>query len=281
MLRKHRKKKILPPPNHEDEPALALSEFGENGKRYNKKEHNFRVFEALRFRALRKGDLVAARLSSRDLWILARVCKDYPGFNIPPADFLRLSASRRDQLFRTSVMVKDVEDKDTDSIATATAVARSLVLPLPRSFAEAAEWGQRYKKGSRVYAMYPQTTSLYSATVTDATSYCRDDDDIIVVQFDGDEADPNTGATPKCHIPARFVILIPREFPVAQSTSSSSATGTGTSATSKRRSATAAQRTTAKVPTAIENDPMNSALMGGLPALEGFDDLEFDLLGGS
>ena len=35
--------------------------------------------------------------------------------------------------------------------------------------------------------MYPQTTSLYSATVSDSTTYCRDDDDIIVVEFDGEE----------------------------------------------------------------------------------------------
>jgi hypothetical protein len=45
----------------------------------------------------------------------------------------------------------------------------------------------RIKKGSRVYAMYPQTTSLYSATVIDSTTYCREDDDIIVVEFDGEE----------------------------------------------------------------------------------------------
>ena len=46
---------------------------------------------------------------------------------------------------------------------------------------------RRIKKGSRVYAMYPQTTSLYSATVIDSTTYCRDDDDVIVVEFDGEE----------------------------------------------------------------------------------------------
>ena len=48
-------------------------------------------------------------------------------------------------------------------------------------------WIFRCKKGSRVYAMYPQTTSLYPATVIDSTTYCRDDDDIIVVEFDGEE----------------------------------------------------------------------------------------------
>ena len=35
--------------------------------------------------------------------------------------------------------------------------------------------------------MYPQTTSLYSATVIDSTTYCRDEDDVIVVEFDGEE----------------------------------------------------------------------------------------------
>ena len=35
--------------------------------------------------------------------------------------------------------------------------------------------------------MYPSTTSLYPATVVDNTTYCREQDDIIVVEFDGDE----------------------------------------------------------------------------------------------
>lgn len=35
--------------------------------------------------------------------------------------------------------------------------------------------------------MYPKTTSLYPATVIDSTTYCRGDDDIIVVEFDGEE----------------------------------------------------------------------------------------------
>ena len=45
----------------------------------------------------------------------------------------------------------------------------------------------RYKKGTRVYAMYPKTTSLYCATAVDNTTYCRGEDDIAVVEFDGDE----------------------------------------------------------------------------------------------
>lgn len=45
----------------------------------------------------------------------------------------------------------------------------------------------RLKKGLRIYAMYPHTTSLYVATVVDNMTYCRGDDDIIVVEFDEDE----------------------------------------------------------------------------------------------
>lgn len=63
--------------------------------------------------------------------------------------------------------------------------------------------------------MYPNTTSLYPATVIDSSTYCRGDDDIIVVEFDGEEPD-ETGTIPKYHIPARFVTLIPKEFPSSQ-----------------------------------------------------------------
>jgi hypothetical protein len=131
-----------------------------------------------------------------------------------PIEFLQLSDVKRDALFREKVLLKDVEEReDTGS----TPVARNLVLPLPRSCAEASDWTHRLlKKGSRVYAMYPQTTSLYPATVVDSTTYCRGDDDIIVVEFDGEEVDVTTGQVPSYHIPARFVTLIPREFPASQ-----------------------------------------------------------------
>ncbi len=68
----------------------------------------------------------------------------------------------------------------------------------------------------RVYAMYPKTTSLYPATVVDNTTYCRGDDNIVVVEFDGDEDEQMR--IPQRHIPARFVSLIPPEFPAAKIT---------------------------------------------------------------
>ena len=140
-LRKNRKKKL--PPSTEKSPELA--EFDAVGKRiYAKKEHNFRLFEVIRFRALKSGDFVAARVSSRDLWILARVQRDFPGFSMPPSDFLKLSEARRDGHFREKVAIKDVEDSGSGGI---NMVPRNLVLPLPRTFSEAAEWCQRYVYG--------------------------------------------------------------------------------------------------------------------------------------
>jgi hypothetical protein len=136
-LRKSRRKK-LPPSN---EPPINLPEFDPSGKRIcTKKEHGFRIFELLRFRALRHGDYVAARLSSRDLWILAKVLKDYPGHGISPVEFLNVTDARRDAVFREKVVVRDVEEKDDGG---STLVPRNLILPLPRTYSEAAEWGQR------------------------------------------------------------------------------------------------------------------------------------------
>mmetsp|Transcript_25593 Transcript_25593/g.37810 ORF Transcript_25593/g.37810 Transcript_25593/m.37810 type:complete len:600 (+) Transcript_25593:51-1850(+) len=181
-------------------------------KKYAKKDQAFRFLEVCRYRALVKGDYVAAKVSSRDLWILARVVNDYKGYaQSSPMEFLQIP--KRDAQFRDNpVLIQDVEDKASEHIA----VSRNLILPLPRTFTEAAEWGGRCRKGFRVYAMYPMTTSLYSGTVIDNTTYCREDDDIIVVEFDGDEPNAVTGKMPQYHIPARFVTLIPKEFPAAQ-----------------------------------------------------------------
>ena len=177
-----------------------------NKRTCTKKEYQHRVFQLLRFRDLKEGDFCAARLSSRDLWILAKVLKDYkttsliPLYTVSPLEFLSLSDPRRDASFqREKVLLEDVEDQQSQG--SGTYVIRSLVLPLPRSPSEANEWASRLiKKGSRVYAMYPQTTSLYAASVTDSITYARGDDDIIVVQFDGEDADPVTGEFPSYHV---------------------------------------------------------------------------------
>jgi SGF29 tudor-like domain len=158
-LRRHRKKKLSP----SGEPPIDLPELDQVTKRRlcSKKEHGARMAKVLRFRPLRQGDPVAARTSSRDVWILAQVLHDYSGppTAMAPFEFLRLTDSRRDQIYREKVVVADIEDESKTPIR----VGRNLCLPLPRSPYEAAEWCSRYlKKGSRVYAMYPQTTALYT-----------------------------------------------------------------------------------------------------------------------
>lgn len=197
--------------------ALGISLYDEQTKRkLNRKELAYRCFEVTRFRTLKEGDYVAARVTSRDLWILARVVKEYPALDVSPSELLSMSEARRELLFRDRVYVQDVEEYDGD-IQKAKAVPRNLILPLPRSFTEAADWGTRCRRGTRIYAMYPHTTSLYCGTVVDGTTYCNGDDDIVVVEFDGEEKDQG-GSLPQFHIPARFVTLIPREFPAAQTT---------------------------------------------------------------
>jgi hypothetical protein len=179
-LRKYRKRKVNIPPLE-----VQLEEYDISGKRLiTKKEHGYRIAEILRFRSLHTGDYVAARVTSRDLWILARVARDYSSIHMNPDDFLKLTLAKRDALFREKVVVKDADEKESGEPIL---LSRQLVLPLPRSYGEAAEWGSRLKKGMRVYAMYPNTTSLYGATVVDNTTFCRRDDDIIVVEFDEDE----------------------------------------------------------------------------------------------
>jgi hypothetical protein len=273
-LRKSRKKKLPP----STEPPIGLPEFDANGKRiYSKKEYLMKLCEATRFRALKVGDFVAARVTSRDLWILAKVTQEYPGAPIGPVELLALSEAKREQLFKDKVVIKDVEDKSDGGVAI---VARHLALPLPRSFSEAAEWCHRYKKGSRVYAMYPHTTSLYTATVVDSTTYCREDDDIVVVEFDGDEPDA-TGAIPKCHIPARFVTMIPSEFPgVKVDTSKSKSKKAG--ATSKAPSIPLLPDTKATMAAANSSEDFLDTLSelkfeDEMAGFDGFEDLDFDL----
>mmetsp|Transcript_23687 Transcript_23687/g.65755 ORF Transcript_23687/g.65755 Transcript_23687/m.65755 type:complete len:710 (+) Transcript_23687:120-2249(+) len=265
-----------------------------NKRTCTKKEYQHRVFQLLRYRDLKQGDYCAARLSSRDWWILAKVLKDYkttslaPIYTSSPIEFLSMSDTRRDMLFQKArVLLKDAEDQQSHT--PGTQVVRSLVLPLPRSPAEANEWASKLiKKGSRVYAMYPETTVLYAATVIDSTTYCRGDDDIIVVQFDEEEADLMTGKFPSYHIPARFVTLIPRESPASQAgRSAGNGTKSNTSAVasslsgSKREASSASAGSTNKRKSSASNE--SAASIYGLfkdacgdLGEGGFDDLDLD-----
>ncbi len=88
--------------------------------------------------------------------------------------------------------VQDYEDYRSENPTTVKNVARSLVLPLPRSISEGNQWSSLLCKGARAYAMYPSTTALYPCTVIDSTTFCQGDNDIVVVEFDGDEGKGGT-----------------------------------------------------------------------------------------
>ena len=61
--------------------------------------------------------------------------------------------------------LQDVADFNPTDISKVKMIERKYVLPLPRTSIEGNEWMYRYRKGFRVYAMYPSTTVLYPATV--------------------------------------------------------------------------------------------------------------------
>jgi len=189
--------------------VAVIGDHDDNGKKLTKKELNSRLFEATRFRTLNEGDYVAAKVNSQNLWILARVVQQWNEVKVPLKEILDMSDIKREALFNEKVFIQ-MNDEYNGDLSNARAVKRQHILPLARSHMEGNDWGKRLRKGSRVYAIYPKTITFYCATVIDCTTYCRNQDDVIVVEFDGDEDD--NGKVPQRHIPARFVTLVPREF---------------------------------------------------------------------
>lgn len=207
-LRKLRKRSNTKASGDRDLTAL-IGDHDDNGKKLTKKELSSRLFEATRFRTLNEGDYVSAKLPSQNRWILARVVKQWNAVQVPLKEILEMSDAKREALFKVNVFIQ-VNDEYNGDLSSATSVKRQHILPLARSHTEGNDWGKRLRKGSRVYAIYPKTTTFYCATVIDCTTYCRNQDDVIVVEFDDDEDD--SGIVPQRHIPARFVTLVPREF---------------------------------------------------------------------
>ena len=261
-----------------------MNPFDESGKRkLTKKEVGYRSFNITRFRSLKAGDYVAARMASHELWVLARVTKDWDALNVSHTELLNMSEAKRTALFSNQMVhIQDIEEYDGD-VNKSKLVARHLILPLPRTFDEAEDWCTRCRKGTRVYAMYPNTTSLYCATAVDNTTYCRGDDDIVVVEFDGDEDDNHN--LPQRHIPARFVTLIPPEFPAAKVKKKvTRKAGAGrASPTNKKRSATPSTKASKMSASASASAPsggdsvassgIDESLISALAKGTGFGDL--------
>ena len=64
-----------------------------------------------------------------------------------------MNPPRREKLVGT-VRIRDADTED----APIQTISRNLIFPLPTTLLEAAQWGQRCKRGTRVYAVYPETT---------------------------------------------------------------------------------------------------------------------------
>lgn len=129
-------------------------------------------------------DEVAAKVASHGLWILARV--------------VGLSSEH--------VEVEDVDDEKLRRFK----IKKSDVLMLPRQPAEIAHARASYKPNATVFAMYPETTSFYKATVTAGAHISTSGDDVCLVRFDDDEDD--LGQIPSKPIPLRFIVDLPLEI---------------------------------------------------------------------
>jgi hypothetical protein len=152
----------------------TVGDHDDHGNKLSKKDIANRLFEATRFRTLEVGDYVAAKLDSRDLWMLTRVGVKWNAVGTYQ-QIAGLSDVKKDILFsKQQVFVQETGAMKQSQLR---AVNRQHVLPLPRSSQEANDWGTRLAKNSRVFAMYPGTMSLYSGTVTDSKTYCRNQDE--------------------------------------------------------------------------------------------------------
>jgi hypothetical protein len=177
-----------------------------------KKEISYRAFELSRYRDLVPGDFVATRMSSQELLILTKVLQPWTQpDDVPVVNLLKMPEAKRKQQMGVVSLIDADEHSDVPPVPIT--IPRVDVMTLPKNHLEAAMWGQRYKKGMRVWAMYTKTTTFYPGTVVDHSTYCRGDDDIVVVEFDGDE---EGFILPQRHIPARFVTLIGNEDPLSK-----------------------------------------------------------------
>ncbi|CAM9426168.1 unnamed protein product [Chrysoparadoxa australica] len=133
-------------------------------------------------RVTRPGDRVAAKIASHDLWILTTVS----GYNT------------EDNTFAV------IDDDDPDDVRQYNIKPENM-MNLPE---EEEAKASTFPEGSRVLAMYPQTTSFYRALVATAHEACGNN--LVPVQFDDDEDD--MGKLPVRPIPARFVCSVPEDY---------------------------------------------------------------------
>ena len=306
MSRKERDKQLSIPKMKDPLEAMVVAD----EKKPTKRELAFRHFETTRYRALKNGDFVAAKFQESGAWMLARVVHDQYEQDMSSADLKSLSKEKRGEFLGSRVVLQDIESfnagvKDLNKMKM---VVRKSILPLPRNHMESNLWLYRCRKGFRVYAMYPSTTCLYPATVIDSTSFCINEDNICVVEFDGDAGktilstrfkppqctcnhltklkyflflDEMTGKLHHKHIPGRFLTLIPKEYPVIKASRRKSGSnansgrgkdGEDKSQVRQNKSGTTKER----LKLAKQASSSDTLLMEGLGNLEGIDDIDLE-----
>ena len=129
-------------------------------------------------------DEVAAKVASHGLWILARVVGLFPPDEV------------------------DVEDIDDPNLRRFR-LPRADVLLLPREPRELEATRRRLRPRAAAFAMYPETTSFYVATVAveGAPRFTETGEEVCLVRFADDEDE--AGVLPNRAIPIRFITSVP------------------------------------------------------------------------
>ena len=185
MSRKERDKQLSLPIIQD--PLDSMANEGDS-KRLTKKDLAYRHFNLFRYRKLNMDEVAVARTDDDGPLILVKVLQDKSTKDWTPREISKLSKKERKKVYDAEVLVQDIASfnagiKDRTKIST---VKRKHILPIPRNYLESNQWLYRCRKGYRVYAMFPSTTVLRPATVLDNTNYCINDDNVCVVEFDGD-----------------------------------------------------------------------------------------------
>jgi len=160
-------------------------------------------FESTRYRELFAGDIVAAKdPNSEDLWLIGKVMESWS-----PSNLKEMNSSKLDVIYSSAI---SIEIMANDKKPYVLRVKRQYVLPFPRSYKESTEWTNRYKPGIFVLAVHPGHSTLHRARVIDNTTWCKGNDDILVVKYDGDK--DNFLSKGEHFILARLVTLIPKDL---------------------------------------------------------------------
>lgn len=135
------------------------------------------------------GDTVAARISPEDAenheWIVVKV------------------TGRQGQSFE---VVDEEPDDDGETGGRHYTLPISCIIPFPKR--SDANYAPDFPQGSHVLAVYPGTTALYKACVAGPVRKKMKFDDVLYLEFDGDEEEGVEGL-PRKPVPCHNVVALP------------------------------------------------------------------------